>query len=94
MKRSGIKTKNGTYFGLILIVLSAQIDLSDKVYADTYHRRPPRYEYGYQGKKGYTPPPNYAHPSEGYFACPKGDYISDRPGRCPLDGSALVPRGS
>jgi hypothetical protein len=48
--------------------------------------------YGYHSSRSHSGYNNYG--SEGYYSCPRGDYISDRPGRCPLDGSALIPRGS
>lgn len=38
--------------------------------------------------------PEYSESTEAYYSCPRGDYISDRPGRCPLDGSILVSRAS
>lgn len=37
---------------------------------------------------------DYGSASDSYYACPNGDYISDRPGQCPLDGMSLVPRRS
>lgn len=76
--------------GVFIFILAGL--LIQEICADTY-RKPPRHDYSYQGRRGYSAPPNYARP-EGYFACPRGDYISDRPGRCPLDGSVLVPRQS
>lgn len=42
--------------------------------------------YGEYSRKGHY------FTSEKYYSCPRGDFISDRPGRCPLDGSVLVPR--
>ena len=43
----------------------------------------------YPESKGY---PNFPGPGRAqiYYACPYGDYISDRSGRCPVHGRALI----
>ena len=68
---------------------------SDSYYPDSYDARTPYVE-NYPVSRDQRPysEPGYGESSEGYYSCPRGDYISDRPGRCPLDGALLVPRGS
>jgi len=76
-------------------------------YDDRSHRQYKPYQYDQHGNEAFRKNRSYGYhttsrshsgyhnyTSEGYYSCPRGDYISDRPGRCPLDGSVLIPRGS
>ena len=74
--------------------------------ASPYHnygerrRAPYRYTRPIQGRPPEVREYYYDYPDSGgpssqsvYYACPNGDYISNNPGTCPLDGSPLIPRG-
>ena len=84
----------GSFLGLTFLMMSIQ----QEGFSDPNH---PRYRdsavheivYVTQNRD-YGPYRREGHyfTKETYYSCPQGDFISDRPGRCPLDGSILVPR--
>ncbi len=81
------------YLAFIVELLIAEMALADR-----YESRQGFYEYGDRGysERSYSNHAlsNSGYGSDNYYACPNGDYISDRPGQCPLDGQPLSPRRS
>lgn len=85
------------FIGILSLIRFAE---AGHYYNDHRYRAPNRYPNRYHGRgtvvKNYYydyPDAGVSSSQESYFACPKGDYISDHPGTCPLDGSPLIPRG-
>ncbi|MBI1884607.1 MAG: hypothetical protein HYS08_10465 [Chlamydiae bacterium] len=91
---------------LLSVLLSLFIGMSGMIqvyaghYYDDQYRDQYRYQGGFPGRGGqgggYDSDGGsaYSDSSCSYYACPNGDFISDRPGQCPLDGQWLVERRS
>ncbi len=68
------------YIAFIIELLIAEMALADR-----YESRQTSYSHYSSSNAG-------GYGADHYYACPNGDYISDRPGQCPLDGQSLGTR--
>ncbi|MBI1870390.1 MAG: hypothetical protein HYS07_04265 [Chlamydiae bacterium] len=81
--------------GVVLFSLLSMKAFADRdygYYSENRYRGNHSYQGGFASREGGDSYRGYS--SEVYYSCPNGDYISDRPGQCPLDGSPLVARRS
>ncbi|MDP3981507.1 MAG: hypothetical protein Q8Q33_08860 [Chlamydiota bacterium] len=83
-------------FTIMLGMMLAVMIQTSLAFAGNYDRtvnKPRAYSanpYGYHPESGGYP--NYPGPGRAqiYYACPYGDYISDRQGSCPIHNTSLV----
>lgn len=91
----GVMNMRGKIFFYLAFII--ELLIAEMALADRYESRQDFYEYrdrGYSDRtySNHSSSNAVGYGSDHYYACPNGDYISDRPGQCPLDGQSLVPR--